>query len=232
MSRVGQRWLCMHGSFLASETPSGTCLSHCAGVVQGPCVYNRRCVVESPGPTFLANGTSAFLGLLFLGSLRPTGAESWECVQGRCSVVASGITGFGVGRVGPREAMVCEEQAVEGNAEVPGSPFRACKLQQPTVVLAAGRSRTLASCLSWAGLDTCRGARGGMSASGEAARSGLRAGGAGAQLVRASPPWPLLCGFPDSAALTCPRAQSHWQKLVASCREMFSSTLSLPPACQ
>lgn len=96
----------------------------------------------------------------------------------------------------------------------------------------AGQSRTLASCLSWAGLDTCHGARGGMPASCEAARSSLRAGDAGAQLVQASAPWPLLCGFPDSAALTCPRAQSHWQNLVASCREMFSSTLSLPPACQ
>ena len=74
--------------------------------------------------------------------------------------------------------------------------------------------------------------RGGMPASCEAARSSLRAGDARAQLVQASAPWPLLCGFPDSATLTCPRAQSHWQKLVASCREMFSSTLSLPPACQ
>lgn len=81
MSRVGQGWLCTHGSFLASETPGGACFSHCAGVVQGPSVYNRRCVVESPGPTLLlANGTSAFLGFLFLGSLRPIGAESWECV--------------------------------------------------------------------------------------------------------------------------------------------------------
>ena len=133
--------------------------------------------------------------------------------------------------MGPREAMVCEEQAMEGNAEVSSSPFRTCELQQPTVVLAAGQSRTLASCLSWAGLDTCHGARGGMPASCEAARSSLRAGDAGAQLVQASAPWPLLCGFPDSAALSCPRAQSHWQKLVASCREMFSSTLSLPPAC-
>lgn len=63
-------------------------------------------------------------------------------------MVTSGVTGFGVDRVGPREAMVCEEQAPEGTAEVSSSPFRACEPQQPTVVLAAGRSRTLACCLS------------------------------------------------------------------------------------
>lgn len=31
------------------------------------------------------------LGFLFLGSLRPIGAESWQCAYGRCSVVTSGV---------------------------------------------------------------------------------------------------------------------------------------------
>lgn len=53
-----------------------------------------------------------------------------------------------MGSVGPREAMVCEEQAVKGTAEASSSPFRACEPQQPTVVVAAGRSGTLACYLS------------------------------------------------------------------------------------
>lgn len=67
-----------------------------------------------------------------------------------------------------------------------------------------------------------------MPASWEAVRSGLCAAGAGAQLVGASPPLLLLCGVPNLATWTCSRAQSHWQQLVASCREMFSSTLESP----
>ena len=130
--------------------------------------------------------------------------------------------------MGPQEAMVCEEQAVEGTAEVSSSPFRACEPQQPTVVLAAGRSRTLACCLpglAWTLVVVLR----------VGCQPLVRLRGQACVQEGPEPSWLVhhfLCcccsGVPDSATLTCPRAQSHWQELVASCREMFSSTLESP----
>ena len=82
MSRVGQGWLCTHGSFLASEMPSWVPASPTVQVLSKDHVFTIGVVSwKVLEPTLLlANGTSAFLGFLFLGSLRPTGAESWECV--------------------------------------------------------------------------------------------------------------------------------------------------------